>query len=260
MSSDSLMHKTSWYWSLLVIVFTTSCFAQVNFIISDIPARWYWEASSDQGQTWHRDSLQVSADTPSVRVRGVCEFPGPPNTYFGGAIFDATLTGIGGSGRGDAIPLASVNRCQIQNNLPQVAVSRWGATIKIDDANDNLPPGEGPYWWGSSQSAPFRGPHVSGTPICAFEYTANLDGTQGDRRIGGIFAQEPFFGPGAWIRLFRENDFNEVFNTYVHPAEQHELILRVVPAPGVIVTAAAFAIGCVTRRRMRVTQMRCLAS
>lgn len=232
----------------LLALLATQANAQPNLIVSSTPAQWYWEASSDEGISWVRNSLVVSDSSTNVLVRGVCEFPGPANTYFGGAAFDATYTGLGAAGLSDRIPLSSVNRCQIPGLLPQVAVTRWGATLKIDDEVDLFPPGLGPYWWGTGQNAPFRGSHVSGNPICAFGYTVILDGTLGDREVSAIYAREQF-GPGGWIRLFRENDRSEIDNVYLHPVEQHPLTLHVVPSTETLALTLVFGIACVPRRR-----------
>ena len=126
---------------------------------------------------------------------------------------------------------------------------RFGNTLKIDYFDDRDPPGLGRYWANISQNAPFRGPHVSGNPLVVFEYTLNLDGTLGDRRVDAIFAIEPFFGPGGWARLFRENDFSELDNFYIHPIAQTPLTIHVVPGVG---TLGVLAIGAsVLRRRQR---------
>jgi hypothetical protein len=209
--------------------------AQPFFIISDIPARWYWEGSADGGGSWSRNQLEVHSASTRVRIRAICEFVGPSNTYFGGASFDGVVTGSPAIGQGDTIRAESITRGQVQNILPPLAVSRWGSSLKIDYWDDHAPPGLGPYWASTSQSAPFRGPHVSGNPLNVFEYELHLDGTIGERSISAIFANEPFFGPGGWIRLFRENDFNERDNTYMHPVEQHALTIRAVPAPSTVI-------------------------
>lgn len=222
--------------------------AQPSFIISDVPARWYWEGSADEGGSWSRDQLDVGEDASRVRVRAICEFVGPSNTYFGGASFDGVVNGSSSAGSNDTIRTVSITRGQVQNNLPELAVSRWGPALKIDYWDDHDAPGIGPYWASTSQSAPFRGPHVSGNPLNVFEYELSLDGTLGERSISALFAIEPFFGPGGWIRLFRENDFGEINNTYIHPVEQHGLVVRVVPTPGAITTVAMIGLVALGRR------------
>ncbi len=207
--------------------------AQNNFIISTDPSIWRWEASADQGVTWHSGLMDVDSSVSSVHVRAVSTFPGPSNTYFGATSLDATVTGAPGIGEADTISRSSISRGQITNNLVELAVTRFGSVLKIDDESDLLPPGIGTRWANVSQAAPFRSPPpVLGNPIICFAYELALDGTQGQRIVSAQFPIDREYGLNSPIvHLFRANDFNEIWNIYVHPLVQQNLVLNVVPSP-----------------------------
>lgn len=209
------------------------------------PANLRWEASQDDGQTWTASLLTVEPTQPSVLIRAWCQFPvSVPNAYFGGLAFDARVSEGPNVGGNDTISSIQYGVLTTQGRN---AVRRFGNVLKIDHADDDQPPGEGPNWLSIGQSPPQFLPTPNyANPIVMFNYTLVLDGTAGDRTIDGVYSR--FLGnpPGPHAIVYR-NDQAHLTVTFAHPLIEHQLVVRVVPTPGALAAGLAL-LGFATRR------------
>lgn len=209
-------------------------------------ATWTWEASADEGATWSRGRLEVDAPQQSVFVRASCQFSQVARLcYFGLSELDATITGVDGAGSNDWV---SPDIFVGVSSRRQHASMRFGSVIKIDHASDTLPPGEGTDWLRVHQNSPSAGgPSTFANPIDQLlYYQLNLDGSPGDRLIGGVFRQFPTLDANRNVIVC---EWLDQFRTFAQTMTQEPLTIRVVPAPAPLATLALLGAGLFTRRR-----------
>jgi hypothetical protein len=206
-------------------------------------ATWDWEVSLD-GQTWNRGLVEVPREQQSVEVRAQCRFDQEtPNFYFGGSLFDGIVEGVG---VGDTI--SNIQFGTTLFNAADVAVSRFGNTLKVDSASDSLPPGIGPRWLSPVQPHPIT-PRQNdfSNPFEMFSYRLNLDGTAGVRDIGAVFRTvvPPGVPSGLYVAVY---EWGNTTNTYYQALTVNPASVRVIPTPSAcLIPALAYA--CLTRRR-----------
>ncbi len=158
-------------------------------------------------------------------------------------MLDATVTNLASGSIADRIDNFHIG---FNGLRPSVQQQVFGNVLKIDTGPDALPPGQGPGWVGLVQHVAAGG-QSRANPIGAIGYTLNLDGTQGDRSIGGVFLQRADFPLGHVVDV-APTPFNET--DFLVPFLHHSpLTVSVVPSPtgGVIVLAGLAA--CARRRR-----------
>lgn len=213
------------------------------------PAQWYWEGSIDGGTSWTRHMMTISDSTPAVQIRARCEFvpTSPVPSYYGAVSFDPFVSG---TSAGDSILQSSINAGEARMSLP-VVVSRIGDVLKIDQAVDTLPPGQGPRFTSSVQTAPTSNPNpVMSNPITVFAYTLQLEGRRGTRVVDAAFYQGSVFGPSQYLITFKSGgDFLERFNVYYHELQDFPLTISVVPAPSAVALGGFASLVALRRRR-----------
>ena len=191
-----------------------------------------WQASLDGGATWHGDWLDVPEGTASVRVRALVSWvPEPGVGYaFAGCRFDAVVEAAGGGPADTASDFLRPPPLHLAFTQTITAV-RFGSVLKIDDARDTLPPGEGTRGVVPAQLIEIPGdtPYNTANPISIFEFVLWFDGTPGRRELG-----EHFIAPGGG------NSTDRVLSIYTSPTgatnipltTRHALAINVLPAPG----------------------------
>jgi hypothetical protein len=239
------------YRSMLVL-FTATVFAPVAYAgfgyRFEGQANWWWEASADGGATWSQTIISVPQSQSSIRVRATCSFPPVFGYYFGGAMIDQTITGVHNSSIGDTATVLNVGF----NNQQTIGVTRFGNVLKIDDASDSLPPGQGASHLGIFQPQPALGPFTLANPVTNLVvFNLHLDGSLGDRVVDawwrsweGYLPGMPDVSPAIFVYNRNLNDTDLIFPSLtVNP-----LTIRVVPVPG-IPAIALIATVLVARRR-----------
>lgn len=236
--------------SLLCLACALPAIGQTSGYRFEGEASWWWEASADNGLTWSANLLEVPATQSTVRVRASCAFPQVSRYYFGGALIDQVVTGLDNAGLADTISNVYFGFGSTQ----PIAVRRFGNILKIDDASDALPPGQGAAQLAIFQPSPAVGPYTYDNPVTNLVlFDLHLDGTMGDRLVNAwwrdwrvAFPDFPFLGPAVVIRHQDLNDLDFIFPTLT----VHDLTIRVVPAPGAVVLACVCG-SIVAKRRRR---------
>lgn len=100
-------------------------------------------------------------------------------------MIDQTITGMNGAGLSDTAIVTDRGFANQQTLVPR----RFGNVLKIDDVSDSLPPGMGASHWGVFQPGHAVGPYTYANPVLGLlDFNLNLDGSVGDRHIGGVVA------------------------------------------------------------------------
>lgn len=207
-----------------------------------------WQASLDGGASWHGDWLDVPEGTPSARVRALVSWVPEPGVGYAYAVsrFDAVVEAVGGGLADTASDFLRPPPLHLAFTQTITAV-RFGSVLKIDDARDTLPPGEGTRGIqpGQLTEVPGDTPYNTANPISIFEFVLWFDGTPGRREL-----REHFIAPGGG------NTTDRVLRIYTSPlgasnmplTTRHGLTINVLPAPG-----AAFPLlfGALALRRAR---------
>lgn len=212
--------------------------AQTQYVLGG-PATWTWRASLDGGQSWATSLVEAPQSQASVIIQALVAFPAEPTRYLGIVALDGTISGVGGAGPLDTV--SDIFRGALYN-VPQAAALRFGNVIKVDFIWDTQPPGEGPWWFFIGQPAPGLGAVLFDNPLFVMQYTLNLDGSPGDREIGGVWRRFVQFPDGdyAYTHSFLQPDV-----ITAHPLTHEPLTIHVLPAPG----AWALGLAALTRRR-----------
>jgi len=190
-----------------------------------------WQVSTDNGGNWAGGVVEVPPSQGSVLVRGaLASWSSDGGMYaFGSAQFDVVVSGAAAEDRVTNETRTPYVRFQSQT----IAVTRFAGRIKIDDARDALPPGEGPRGVFPAMMVQNLAGMLFTTagPLWVFEFTLHLGPTPGDRDITSLFIA-PSGDIGNTIdRVVRiytsRSGLNNVPSTTVRTA-----VVRVVPAPG----------------------------
>ncbi len=209
-------------------------------------ATWSWLVSADAGQSWRTGVAEVPQSQSSVLVRASCVFDQFPDTYYGNVQLDPFVAGVG---PGDSI--TNIGRGELPTNLANpLATFRFDDLIKIDYFLDDLPPGVGSFWATLNQFPPTTGeaPRFS-NPIWTMNFTLNLDGTPGERRIDAVFRVPFVWEPLRQVLVY---EYTFILPTRAYLQELHDFgpaIVRVVPAPGAAAVVGVLTVAAMARRR-----------
>lgn len=205
-------------------------------------ASFLWELSADDGATWRPGTLEVDQATASVMARVSVSWSGDAGRWFAGVQYDAVWQSEGLGGLNDS--LTFVTRLpDFADTVQQLAVTRLGSTLKIDDVRDTLPPGQGSFSIISAQLDPGFGGAVDDNPARLLSFRVNLDGVPGNRTLRGL---PRISAPGDTIDRYVRIYTGQAIN--LPQVTQFPATLRVIPVPGSI---ALFAIGFVPLARRR---------
>lgn len=210
-------------------------------------AQWAWEGSIDGGLTWQRDTIIVTELESDVLVRAFVTFDQPrPTMYFGAMTFDPylqsppggnSLDWISNVGGGDIGRGAFGSPFRLNNNI-----------VKIDDPNDTDPPGLGPFWAGTLQLSPNFPVSVSfRNNVPVYNFTVELDGRLGDRRIDAAFPVLPDRPAPPYITVW-DRRLGGPFGYYQIINDYRPLTISVIPGPGTWILGVV-ALGFACRRR-----------
>ncbi len=235
--------KTLWLLAILTLAIVVLSASHLNAQVIRIEgeATIWWEASTDGGSTWQRGTVLVADPTHRVTIRSQCQFSFPfPLNYFGGVSFDATIARPSGSRSVDGVEHILRNT---RGSQPLNA-QRFQSTIKIDDIDDVLAPGQGPLWVNVVQYAALS-PRPD-NPYWMLQYDLILDGVVGDRLIDAVFRERGGpIPPGRFVNIgIYGSDVLYYPSLTIQP-----LTLRVVPTPSVGLVLLAFLLGSSRRRR-----------
>jgi hypothetical protein len=209
---------------------------------------WSWQVSTDDGGSWRSGAVEVPSTQDHVRCRVLMAWTPDAGYAFSGTQFDATVTGHDGAGAADTISgIARPYPYNSGTNQTLVA-TRFGATIKIDDARDTAGPGMGTRGVFPGQG-PQDFPDMSWSqenPTSLFEFDLNLDGSLGRRTF-----DEFFLAPTGLPRILIYTTSSGATNALTIPSQVSfvDAEVVVVPAPGFIGMAAGLAGWSVRRRR-----------
>lgn len=208
---------------------------------------WTWEVSADGGKTWAGGLVEVPLEQQEVRVRAVAAWSADAGGWFAAGKPDATWTSIGSAGLGDTV--SHIERYRpFGASAQNLTATRFGSVIKVDDARDTLPPGEGSLSVWASQLPPGFGMASTANPAALFEFRIALDGTPGDREASGIFLAVSS-GGNTTDRLFAVYTTSSGLTNFPLTT-MHNATVRVVPAPASPALLGA-AVLLATRRRRR---------
>jgi hypothetical protein len=213
---------------LVAIALATPALGQFTRVLEG-EAVWRWEVSTDLGRTWQGGAVEVGSDTPSVRVRASCFFERrDPRWYYGGAQFDARVSGVGA---GDQVTDYSFGSTLFNAFIPLLSTQRFGSELKVDYQRDVSPPGLGSSWLAPINNSPQVGGADLSHPIVLMEYTLLLDQTLGDRTVDAVFRRESGFAGVPNERFVLVYEVNNLNITIHQTLVQHPVVVRVIPSP-----------------------------
>ncbi len=221
-------------WFALIFL---ACSARAQLQPAD-PGTWIWQASTDGGATWRSDLVEVAPLT-SLRIRALLGFPPGQRHYIGYQGFDAIVRHAG------LLDSISDPRGGDIRGAMNMEIGRFGDILKFDFPGDTQPPGEGPSWVAVGYDPPQGIPVPQFlNPIVIFDYRLRVDLTPGDRIVSSIIAPQE----GASYPSIIWYDLTPPWAGYYSPIVQHDLTVRVIPAPAslAVLIAACFS---VRRRR-----------
>jgi hypothetical protein len=205
--------------------------------------QWWWEASADGGTTYHRNLLEVAADTPNILIRGMCSFPtGIGQRYFGRFQIQPEVLDAGANGRVSSFG---------HGVLPQLSFGELGyreeGNIVIRLQPQFVPPGDPDASILLRQHQPWTFPLPSfNNPVQLYNYTLHLDGTAGDRVLDAAwFRQYEVDGRLIVGEMYQLNPQNVYNMTMV----SESMTVRVIPAPASLFMLFAIASSTTRRRR-----------
>lgn len=202
-----------------------------------------WELSTDNGGTWSAGSLEVDQTTTSITARLSVSWSADAGRWFASVRYDALWRSEGLGGLSDSI--SSISRLPHFNGVPQqLAVTRFGSDLNIDDARDTQPPGQGGFGIIASQVDPGFGSAVDDNPARLLSFRITLDGSLGERTVRGL----PITGaPGDTIDRYVRIYTGQAIN--FPQVTQLPATLRVVPGPTSLALLTIGALSFSRRRR-----------
>ena len=165
--------------------------------------------------------------TPSVRLRALVSWDLDAGIAFASAAFDVILAAVNGGhsdGTGTFVRPAPFNNATGQT----IVATRFASVLKVDDARDTLPPGEGQRGVNPAQlSGGTSGPDRL-NPASIFEFDVFFDGTPGRREVSEFFLAPA--GGNSTDRVLRV--YTNDHGALNHPlTTRHHLTINVIPAP-----------------------------
>jgi hypothetical protein len=137
-----------------------------------------WEVNDGSGWT----SGHLVTSEPAVMVRLVAAWTSNAGYAFSGTQFDALVT----SDSTDADLASQFERVfPFNRGLTQTLIAtRFGNTLKIDDARDSSPPGQGPRGIFPGQLVEgFGDPFTTANPVAIFQFRLTFDDAPGPRVV-----------------------------------------------------------------------------
>lgn len=206
-----------------------------------------WQVSADGGAAWASGLTEVPPEQGSVLVRARASWSIDGGMYaFAGSQFDVVVKG---AAPGDEVTNARRSWPFTSGSIQTIVVQRFGDVLKVDDARDTLPPGEGPRGVFPGQLVPQFGTNfTTANPATIFEFTLQLDGSEGDRDLWSLYIAPP--GGNTIDRVMRI--YTSASGAQNTPSTTTRgVTIRVIPAPwaGTALLAAWGAMA--PRRRSR---------
>jgi hypothetical protein len=224
---------------LSILAFSVSC----RIGQAQITATFEWLSSADGGSTWQRD-LVVQDTQQSVLVRARVAWTPVSDVYFAYAAFDVTVRAVGGGHSDTVSELGSQPSFWNYLGWTGFSSTRFGDTLKIDEARDTAPPGQGERWIGPFQTNPTGPPLMHAeNPVEFFQFRLNLDGSLGLREVSSVFLN-PMSRPNQFIGLYQPPYTQS--DIWV-PSTLIPGTVTVIPSPGV--TGILLGVGTLLVRR-----------
>jgi hypothetical protein len=185
-----------------------------------------WEVLDETSGAWVRDSLTTTDTTLDIRLHA--QWSPELGIAFGYTFFDGIVRTASPL---DAAIAGRPPRGWDELSGSSISTTRFGDLIKIDDARDMLPPGEGPRYVIAGQNAlAFADLHQNrNNPVYIYTFSLDLDGP-GTRSIESIHREwlPPSGGnPACLARIYT----HESGSTSQPPTFLQGLDIHVVPAP-----------------------------
>lgn len=166
--------------------------------------------------------------------------------YFAQVAFDATVRAATGGFADTVSNLGSQPSSWNYVQTTGFSSTRFGETLKIDEARDTLASGLGPNWINPYQATPLGPPLMHAeNPVEFFQFQLNLDGSLGQREISAVFATRPT-RPDRYIGLYQPPYTQS--DMYA-PSTFIPATVTVVPPPGVGASFVAASLAVLARRR-----------
>lgn len=219
-----------------------SSFGQSTYVGT---ASFVWELSADRGTTWTTGLLEVPQNQSRVDARVRVSWSADAGTWFNATGFDAVWSGDAGAGPTDSL-ITAQKEPDFEGAAQNLAATRFGTLLKIDDSRDTLPPGEGQRAILVGQVAPTLGGDNSDNPAQLLRFSFQLDGSLGTRTILALpIALTGGNSTDRFVRIF--TTFNGAGNFPL--VTQFPATLRVIPGPASLTSIVIVALPLARRRR-----------
>ncbi|MDX2148709.1 MAG: hypothetical protein SFZ23_14445 [Planctomycetota bacterium] len=204
-------------------------------------ATFTWQASTDGGQTWQSNLIEVDQVVRDLRVRGWFDWSPDAGVALFNTTFDCTISSMS---NGDIATDPSRRAPFTSFHQQSLVATRFGNVIKVDDERDTAPPGVGTRGVTNNQLWRDAGlPYTEDRPLSLLSFTFRLSGDLGDRTIDSSFGLAPTTDYRPRLFTSRSSSASNQPLTTTVP-----LTIRVVPAPG---AAAFMTLGMLAASRRR---------